>query len=146
MKVENGSAATPIAQTYSTEDIERQINQVLEAEIAPDQKLNQVMELLAQYTSETLPSPRSLGLSQSTWLHIYWAKLGQERNQPVSAQEETLNVPLSSTRSTIVYDRLSDYVMTLRPVAMSTSDITTQAFWGLGINSGNGDWTEKNFD
>ena len=79
------------------------------------QKAYHLANLLLDYKSENLPTPGELGLSQPTWLYIYWAKKGTERNNPLSSKDQAWDIPLKSKEGTVISDALTEYVLTPLP-------------------------------
>jgi hypothetical protein len=75
------------------------------------QKAYHLANLLSAYTTENLPTPEELGLSQPTWLYIYWAKRETERGKPLSSKEQAWDIPLKSMKGTVINDALTDYVL-----------------------------------
>lgn len=87
------------------------VRALFSARLGNEATLNRVEELLSSYSSENLPMPLTCGLSQATWLHIYWEKLGKERGKPLSQEEKSYHIPVDSADFCLIHDPLADYVM-----------------------------------
>ena len=85
------------------------VDALFSLQLEKKETLSRLQNLLSTYKAKDLPSPLTCNLSQETWLHIYWEKLGEERGHPLSKEETPYNIPTDSALC-LVNDPLSEYI------------------------------------